>query len=276
MLKAIIPKIYGFTLNLQSLISKKAAAKKAFKVYCTVRKGEVSPLQETFLEPAKHELVQIPTGNLQTYHWPGTGEKVLLVHGWESNVYRWRILIKKLQEADFDIFAFDAPGNGNSSGAILHHPLYETALQKIKQRYTPSYLIGHSMGGMTVMYNEYKNPDARIKKIISIASPSEYSELMRYYKTLLSLSDTLMSELENYIKTTFGFQFHEFSTAHFAKTNTKKGLLIHDKRDLNTPYWCSEQVHANWKNSEFITTEGLGHSIQDNNVNKQIIDFLKS
>ena len=85
-----------------------------------------------------------------------------------------------------------------------------------------------------------------------------------------------MSALEVYIKTKFGYNFQEFSTSHFVKTNKKKGLLIHDKKDPSTPYWSSEQVHANWKNSKLITTEGLGHSIQNFAINKQIIGFLET
>lgn len=276
MLKKLLPKFYGFILNVQALFYKETAGKNAFKVYCTVRKGEVLPTQRTFLDDAKHELVETNNHKIQTYHWQGSGKKVLLVHGWESNSYRWNKLIKKLQEADFDIFAFDAPGQGNSSGENLHHPLYEKILQDIKLKYKPSSLIGHSMGGMTIMYNQQLNPDAIIEKIVTIASPSEYVDLMRYYRALLSLSSRVISAIENHIKAELGFAFQEFSTSEFAKSNTKTGLLIHDIEDLVAPYWCSEKVHNNWEGSRLITTEGLGHSIQDNTINNQVVDFLKS
>lgn len=275
MLKKFLFKAYGFALNFQALFTEKTAGKKAFKIYCTVRKGKVLPFQRVFLELAKYELVQTTHHEIQTYHWPGNGKKVLLVHGWESNTHRWNKLIKKLQQADFDILAFDAPGHGNSTGEILHHPLYEKTLQHITLKYNPSYLIGHSMGGMTIMYNQYLNPNAVIEKIVTIASPSEYHELMSYYKHLLSLSNRVMSALEGYIKSQFGFTFQEFSTSEFVKANTITGLVIHDKLDPITPYWCSEQVHTNWKGSKFVTTEGLGHSVQDDPINNQIVDFLK-
>jgi len=276
MLKKLIPKFYGSALNFQAFFSKETAGRNALRVYSKVRKGSVLPIQKEFLDAAKHQQLHICDVTIQTYHWSGKGKKVVLVHGWESNTYRWRMLVEKLQEADFDIYAFDAPANGYSSGKILNHWLYQETLQKVKERYRPEYLIGHSMGGMTIMYNQYLNPDAIIKKIVTIASPSEYHELMRYYKNLLSLSRKVMNALQAHIKHKFGFQFHEFSTAHFAKTNSKTGLLIHDKDDEATPYWCSEQVHTNWKNSKLITTEGLGHSIQDDAINGKIIDFLKS
>ena len=60
------------------------------------------------------------------------------------------------------------------------------------------------------------------------------------------------------------------------QTNTKKGLLFHDRFDSITPYHASEQVHAAWKDSALITTEDLGHSMHQNEVNDQIIAFLTS
>ena len=274
--KNFLPKIYGFALNFLALFSKKSAGKRAFEIYCTVRKGKLLATSEVFLDSAKYEFVQICNQGIQTYHWPGSGKKVLLVHGWESNSQRWDKLIARLQLADFDIFAFDAPGHGNSTGKVLHHPLYEETLQHLVQKYKSLYAIGHSMGGMTIMYSQYLNPDSAIKKIVTIASPSEYYELMSYYKHLLSLSNQVMAGLRDHIQSQFGFSFQELSTSEFAKTNAAAGLLIHDKIDPITPYWCSEQVHANWKNSRLVTTENLGHSIQDDTINNQIVDFLKS
>jgi pimeloyl-ACP methyl ester carboxylesterase len=276
MLKKLTPKIYGFLLNFQSLFSKKTASKNAFQVYCNVRKGKVLAEQKAFLNDAKHEFVQLSDHTIQSYNWPGKGKNVLLVHGWESNSYRWRILIEKLQKADFNVFSFDAPAHGYSTGTFLNHPLYESTLQSIIQKYAPSYLIGHSMGGMTIMYNQYLHHDSAVEKIVTIASPSEYHELMRFYKKLLSLSKRVVAGLEDHLIAKFGFSFKEFSTTQFAKTNTKTGLLIHDRFDPITPYWSSEQVHSNWADSTFITTEGLGHSIQDNHINDQIVSFLKS
>ncbi|WP_190809584.1 alpha/beta hydrolase [Flagellimonas sp. S3867] len=275
LLTKILPLAYGQYFNVYSLISSKKAAHKAFNLFCTVRRGKVQPLQVDYLEQGKNELEHVANHQLQSYHWPGKKETVLLVHGWESNTFRWRNLIKKLQEADFNIIAFDAPSHGHSSGKLLYVPLYEEALHHMVKKYDPKYLVGHSVGGMTLLYNEYKNPNPNVDKMVIIGAPSEFHELMSHYQDLLRFSNRFMGILDDYILNRFGFKIHEFSTSKFSQSNTKKGLLFHDRFDAVATYHASEQVHANWKDSTLVTTEGLGHSMHQEQVNGQIIEFLE-
>ncbi|AWX43760.1 hypothetical protein HME9304_00751 [Flagellimonas maritima] len=273
---AILPLVYGKYFNTLSLFAPQKTAKKAFNLFCTVRKGRVLPQQKKYLDPVKNTMEQIAGHRLQSYHWSGDKETVLLVHGWESNTYRWRNLIEKLQNANFDIIAFDAPSHGYSSGNKLYVPLYEEAVQYMIKKYNPKYLIGHSVGGMTLMYNEYKNPNPTVERIVVIGAPSEFHEIMEHYQSLLKFNDRVMKALDAYIFKRFGFHIRDFSTSKFALKNTKKGLLFHDRFDLIAPYHASEKVHENWRNSKLVTTEGLGHSMHQEEVNNQIVEFLQA
>ncbi|MEB8344913.1 alpha/beta hydrolase [Flavobacteriaceae bacterium KMM 6898] len=267
---------YGQYFNMLALISKRKAAKKAFTLYCSPRKGKVLPHQKEYLDAAKHQVIHAANVEIQTYHWSGTNETVLLLHGWESNVFRWKILIEKLQEANFNIIALDAPGHGNSSGNILNVPLYTECTNVAIGTYNPSYVIGHSMGGMTTIYNQYKYPNADIKKLVSLGSPSELSEMMDHYQNLLSFNDTVLSELEKYIKEQYEIEVHNFSAARFSESIEQKGFIVHDELDLIAPYSAAEKIHGQWKNSSLFKTSGLGHSLHQEEVNQKIIDFLKS
>ncbi|WP_036379748.1 alpha/beta fold hydrolase [Muricauda sp. MAR_2010_75] len=275
-LTKIIPLAYGQYFNLYTLFAPKKAANKAFHLFCTVRKGRVQPQQQDYLKEAKHSVEHVANLQIQTYHWEGEKDTVLLVHGWESNTFRWRNLIKKLGEANFNIFAFDAPAHGYSSGKILHVPLYEKAVHHMVQKFNPKHLVGHSVGGMTLMYNEYINPNPGVEKMILIGSPSEFHEIMEHYQDLLRFNDRVMKVLDNYIQNRFGFKIREFSTSRFAETNSKKGLLFHDRFDAITPYHASAEVNKKWEGSQLVTTEGLGHSMHQEDVNNQIISFLES
>ena len=274
LLANFIPKLYGMFLNVLALINPKKAAKKAFYIFCTVRKGRIHPHQKTYLDPQKKAVLPIGDHNIQLYEWKGNGETVLLVHGWESNTWRWHKLITHLTQAGYNILAFDAPGHGSSSGKYLYVPLYAQVLQEIIKKHQPVHLIGHSVGGMTLLYNEYKNKNENTKKIVTIGAPSEFHEIMSHYQKLLGFNKRVYLALGKYIKERFGFTIREFSTAQFVKTNTKKGLLFHDRLDKIAPYHASEQVHKNWKNSSFISTEGLGHSMHQDEVNRKIVEFL--
>ena len=276
LLNKYIPLAYGSYFNTLALFSKKKAAEKAFKLFCTPRKGRVLEHQKDFLNEAKSDIITTQNIELQTYRWKGNKETIILLHGWESNVFRWRNLIDFLKKENYNIIAFDAPAHGNSTGTILNVPLYTLCAEQIIAIYKPSYIIGHSVGGMTTMYNQYKNPNNSIEKIVSLGAPSELSEIMTHYQNLLKFNTTVMNSLNIYFKNTFNFNINEFSISKYSQSISQKGLLVHDEFDTIAPYSASERVHKNWKNSTLITTQGLGHSLHQEDVNHQIIDFLKS
>lgn len=272
----ILPKIYGSYFNALALFSKEKVAEKAYLLFCTPRKGRILPIQVQFLEEAKNEVVTVGDMNVQTYNWDGEKETVLLLHGWESNSFRWRNLIGHLKREGFRVLAFDAPAHGHSSGNLFNVVRYTECTQTIVSRYNPDYIIGHSVGGMTAVYHQYRFPGNSLKKVISIGAPSEFSDVMKRYQEILGFNDQVLTALDAYYKKYFGFGIDEFTTAEYAKSITISGLLIHDELDLVAPFVASEKVHAHWKNSRLIKTKGLGHSMHQEQVNEQIIDFLKS
>lgn len=275
-LNKYIPRVYGGYLNTLVHFSKKNTSEKAFKLFCRPRKGKVLPQQKSFLTDAKDDILETNGILIQTYRWKGDGPTVLLMHGWESNTFRWRDFIPKLQAEDYNIIAMDAPAHGNSTGELLTVPLYAECAQTVIKIYQPKYIIGHSFGGMTMVYNQYKFPNASIEKLVSLAAPSELSDFMRQYKIIIGACSKLMDGMENYFIETYGLKFEEFSSSKFIQTNTKKGLLIHDELDVIAPIWSTERVHAHWENSIFIKTKGLGHSLHQDKVRNQVIEFLKS
>ena len=71
--------------------------------------------------------------------------------------------------------------------------------------------------------------------------------------------------------------FHDnFSTAKFIKDISTKGLIIHDTKDPIIPYTDAEQIKKNHNNASLISTTGLGHSLNDKSVTKNILDFINS
>jgi pimeloyl-ACP methyl ester carboxylesterase len=275
-LAKIIPLAYGKLFNIMVIFSPKKAAIKAFDVFCTIRKGRVKPIQKEFLDNAKFSVEAIGEHQVQTYHWPGNGETVMLLHGWESNTFRWRNLIQKLQKEGFNIIAFDAPGHGYSSGNKLYVPLYAVSSRYIMEKHQPKYIIAHSVGGMTTLYDHYVEPKSSVEKIVTIGSPCEFLQFMDHYQSLLKFNNKVREALNTRLKEWLGFHFHEFSSAIFVANNAKAGLLFHDTKDLQVPYEASVKVHQHWKGSKLVTTTGLGHSMHQEEVNNQLIAFLQS
>jgi pimeloyl-ACP methyl ester carboxylesterase len=275
-IKLIVSRTYGTYFNTLSFISGPYTAKRAFRTFCKVRKGRVLPGQVSFLEGAKHQKESIAGFEVQTYRWEGKGSTVLLVHGWESNTHTWHKLIGHLKENDFNIVAFDAPGHGYSEGSYLHVPLYSECLYHMIKQYNPQHLVAHSVGGLTAIYTLARHQETSVKKLVTIGAPSEFYEIMAHYRQLLKLNGLVMQALDDYVKKRFGFRIREFSGSHFAGSLQQKGLLIHDRLDTVAPYHASEQVHSKWTNSVLVSTRGFGHSMHQDSVNKQIVDFLFS
>lgn len=274
-MKPVLIKLYGTYFNVLIRFSRTKTARLAFKVFSTVRKGRVLPHQKKYLDDAKDQILPLGKHTLQTYRWKGTRQTVLLIHGWESNTWRWHKLIEKLQKANYNIIAFDAPGHGYSSGTTLHIPLYAEAVEQVIQATRPSFLVGHSMGGMSLLYNEYKHPNTAVAKIVTVGSPSKYHDILKHYQHLLGFNDKVMHALKDYFQDRFGISIHQLSSKIFVVENEKKGLLLHDRLDTITPHQASVDVHDHWRNSTLISTEGLGHSMHQDEVNEKIIAFLE-
>lgn len=276
LLRPHVARSLGLYLNILAIFSRGLAARKAFFIFTRVRKGRVAPNQKDYLEAARHSVEEVAGHQIQTYQWPGHGPRVLLIHGWESNTFRWRNLIGFLREAGFHIIAFDAPAHGYSSGSFLHVPLYTQCVEHMVQTFEPRHIIGHSVGGMTALYHAHRHPNERVEKIVTIGSPSEFYEIMEEYQRILKFNNRVMRALDDFIYREFGFHVHEFSTSRFAAGNPKKGLLLHDRHDVITPFHASQKVHNAWEDSVLIPTEGLGHSMHQESVNRQIVAFLQA
>lgn len=275
-IKKFLPKAVGFRLNSLFLLRPEAAIEKAFQLFCSPRRGKVDFEQAVFLDPAKIEPLHIEGTTIQMYHWPGEKETILLLHGWESNVQRWKTLIEILQHDGYTIFAFDAPAHGNSSGKMFNVPFYSVCMEEVLKKFRPKYVIAHSVGAMTAVYNQYKHPEETISKMVLLGPPSELTALMKDFQKILNLSPRFMTAFEQYFKKKFGFLFSEFSTATFAKNLVQKGLIVHDAYDKIVPVSAAKSIHANWKNSTLIITEGAGHSLNQKSIYTAISEFLKT
>jgi pimeloyl-ACP methyl ester carboxylesterase len=269
-----LPKIIGLRLSSLYLVNPDKAIIKAYKLFSSPRKGRVKPDQEVFLNKAKSTAIEHDSKTIQTYHWKGKGKTIILIHGWDSNTHRWKDLIEDLQKEDFNIVAFDAPAHGYSEGKLLNVLLYSKCLDQLLSLYQPEIIIGHSVGAMTIIYNQFLKQSPQIEKLVLLGSPSEMSEIMSDYKRILNLNDKFMSSLEAFFKEEFNYTFSEFSIAEFAKGVQKDTLIIHDQYDKVAPVEAAKSIHKNLRDSILKITEGAGHSLYKNEVREDILKFL--
>lgn len=271
----IITKSYGAYINLLCLFAPKKATLLAFSLFSHPRKGKLTTTQlPSFLTEAEKEIFDKDGQAIQTYIWRGNEKIIFLLHGWESNTARWKKLIPHLLETGHTIIAIDAPAHGLSEGKEFNVIRYAANINIVAKKYSPNYIIGHSIGGKASLYYQatYNNPT--VEKMVLLGAPSDYAIIFKNYVGLLRLSSRMEQLIHQHYWDRFQIKVAEFSAQYYAHSITAKGLLLHDLDDTVVLHDESQKINHYWKASVLETTQGLGHSLQNKIVYKKIVDFL--
>lgn len=271
----LFTKSIGLYINLMGLLFPKRAVGLAFQLFSEPREGRISKekmpviLQNVTTETFEHE-----GNNFQVYVWEGNENKILLVHGWESNASRWANILPYLKKSGSTIIAIDGPAHGLSSGKEFSIPQYAEFIHQTVEKYKPQYLIGHSIGGKTCLYYQYLYPNEDIKKMVILGAPSDFKIILKNYINILSLNSKIANDLEEKYIRRYKQRLEDFTARKFASTIKAKGLIAHDVDDDVVSIDEAKKIAEVWTNARFIQTKGLGHSMHDDNLYQNIYQFL--
>jgi pimeloyl-ACP methyl ester carboxylesterase len=271
----ITTKSYGAYINLLCFIAPTKATLLAFSLFSHPRKGKLNSNQlPPFLAEAKKETFDNNGLQFQTYRWDGDEKIIFLLHGWESNTMRWKKLLPHLTATGHTIIAIDAPAHGLSEGKEFNVIRYSASIDCVAKKYSPNYIIGHSIGGKASLYYQatYNNPT--VEKMVLLGAPSDYAIIFKNYVRLLRLNSRMEKLIHQHYWDRFQVKVANFSVQHYAQSVTAKGLLFHDVDDTVVLYEESQKTNQYWKTSVLETTKGLGHSLQNKEVYKKITAFL--
>jgi predicted alpha/beta hydrolase family esterase len=271
----LFTKSVGLYVNVLSYVLPDKATQLAYSLFSEPREGRLTKaklpkiLQETETETFQHN-----GHDIQTYTWKGNDTVILLVHGWESNASRWKKMLPYLKKTGSTIIAVDAPAHGLSSGKEFNIPQYAKSIDFIVQRFKPQYLIGHSLGGKTCLYYQSVYQNNSIEKMVILGSPSDFKIILNNYIAMLSLNSKISKGLEAHYLNHFKLELEKFSAKHFASEIKTKGFIAHDTDDKVVLFEEGKKIASTWKDSIFIETNGLGHSMHDEQLYKKVIHFL--
>ena len=170
----LVKKGLGAYFNLLGYVSPEKATKLAYKFFSEPRDGRL--LKDSLphvLKQAEAEVIYDGDAHITLYTWKGNATVVLLVHGWESNASRWEQMLGYLRPTGCTVMALDAPAHGLSSGTSFNIPGYADFVDIVIRRYTPHYLVGHSLGGATSLYYQSRRPYNSIKKMVILGAPCD-------------------------------------------------------------------------------------------------------
>lgn len=270
-----IPKIIGAIINFVSYFSSKFAAKLAIDLFSMPKKGNIKPEEAEYLKSATQEDVSYDKLSIKTYHWKGAKNAILLVHGWESNSFRWKDLIEHLKTHNYNIYAIDAPAHGASGGKLFNALLYAECINIIVNKFNIDTIIGHSVGGMSTVFFQHKYQLESIDKLVLLGAPADFIGVFSRYEQMMSYNKRVSQAMANYVLKHFKHLPEYFSPATFSKEISTKGLIIHDKKDRIIPYKDGLKFKQHYTNARFIATKGFGHGLKSEPVYQHILDFLK-
>lgn len=274
-MKNIIIRILGVYLDTLSVISPQLAARKGFLLFCRPFRVPASQKHLSFLRSAEQFQIDHEGYAVQGYRWGVGPKKVLFLHGWQSHTYRWKPYIEGLSKDEYTIFSLDAPGHGLSSGNFLTVPLYSSLIEKfIRQQAGLHSIIGHSLGGFSLLYTLYREPALPVERAILLAPPGEASDFISTFKKTLGVSDRTINLIVDHFAQRYQVPPDFFSARKFASRVNVKGLIIHDEDDTEAPYHYSIPLQEAWHESRLITTTGYGHNLKSTSVVKEVIEFI--
>ena len=258
-----------------SFITPKKATQMAHGYFSEPRKGKftIENLPKT-LKEAHSESFQHNEDNIQTYIWKGNDTIILLIHGWESNSSRWKKMLPYLKKSGSTIIAIDGPAQGLSSGKEFTVPKYAEFIDIVAQKYQPHYIIGHSMGGQTSLYYQYKYQNPSVQKIVILGAPSDFTIILKNFTSLLSLNNKIRKALEIKYTNFLNQHLDQFSSKEFVTKIEAKGFLAHDIEDTVVLIEEGEKIVESWKDVQFIQTNGLGHKLHDDELYRKVYKFL--
>lgn len=272
-MKKYITKIIGGFINFVSYISPTYAAQMAVYLFSKPQKGKITKAEFPFLKTAISETVFYKKIPISTYNWKGSGKTVLLIHGWESNAFRWKDLIEMLKAQDYNIIAIDAPGHGKSGNKIFNVFLYSECINAITSHFKIDIIIGHSVGATASAISLHKYPSA-IKKLVSLGAPSNFAGIINNYILMMNYNQRVVNAMNTYYLKFFGHEPEYFSAKNFLKDIQAKGLIIHDKKDRIISYRDALDISKHYKDSKLIRTVGFGHGLKNQQVYDHILEFL--
>ena len=267
---------FGNYINFLSLIFPRKAGEVGFLLFCRPRRREVKPHHLEFLNTSEKFIVDYKGKKVQAYKWGAGERKLLLFHGWESHSYWWKSVVNGLSKEKFTIYSIDAPGHGLSEGNYINVPYYSGLIEKlIGQLGEVEAILGHSLGALSSVYTLYRESALPVKKIVVMAAPGEVKQFFEYYQKLLHLSPRSIQAIEQMFIARLGHRPDFFSLMKFSSGLSLPALIIHDRDDKDAPYAYALAAHENWKNSQMISTTGLGHNLKSLELIERVKDFLE-
>lgn len=261
---AFAPRAARTTLRMLSAVAPPLAAELGFRIWRRLGTPERVRAHDADVHArAERGILELPGSRVATYTWGDGPEVVLLVHGWRSRASRFSAIVRELESPGRTIVAFDAPGNGDSSGTFVTVLDYAQIITRLSARYDGfDTIVAHSFGVLAAFLAVREG--ASTSRLVSVAGVHDVGEILDEFARLAGLTGRARPALRSLIERRafpgVTDMWHRF-VAELDPADIRTPLLVvHDRRDPVLDPRQSELIaEAHNGPTEVIRTEGLGH-----------------
>jgi len=272
-----IEQVVGKTINGLGTIAPNLAGKLMLDLFCRPNEGrKFTAKEQAFLSKANWHTVFLDGKKIQCYTWGKGTKKVFLAHGFNSNAARWRVLVSLLQRANYQIIALDVPAHGNSDWKRVNGLLYSRVVEQVMNHFKPHFVVGHSFAGIAFAYYFSKLNPLPVEKIVLMGAPNDLSDITAVFFDRLQLSQKVQDAYLKAFLKKFKYPTSYFRLNKLLEDVATPSLIIHDEQDEIASIEGAQLLHQSWRNSSFLATKNLGHSLQGRSVYKAILEFIEA
>ena len=277
----LLPRWLIFSVRMMNLISTGITLRVLEYLFYKPLRFKPPDREAGFIKRSKKTVFQLNRlgVDLGVYRLEGSGEKVLLVHGWNGRASQFHGIAQACHDAGLDVTAIDLPGHGRSDDRPTALPEFVEAISEISAHHGPyDHIIGHSIGGIAVL--NCPRHGLEFEKIVIISIPAvEVANLFQNFIEMFGLPIEKYADLMiERASERFDARPGSFDPIIVSEGLTSKVMIVHCKNDVDAEANESIQLSQAIEGSELVLTSGLGHRriLRDEGVIRQIVDFLKS
>ncbi len=252
---------WGAILRWLSWLSPRIASKFALLLFTIPGQKARHYRQDNLLVSARRSWVTSNGKRIRVYQWGKGQRRMLLLHGWQSRGTALRYFVPTFVARGFSVVALDAPGHGESSGWRTSLRSYVQAIRTVDQMHGPfEGAVTHSFGGRALTYAlAYEEYPWQVKRIVMLAAPTAYEEIMDAFMVRLRLPAKLKPAVLSRMAEMLGRPIQESEIYSLGDRVKARILLIHDEQDQIVPMWEAERIATRLPGVRLMKTRGLGH-----------------
>lgn len=222
------------------------------------RRADPSEAEIQLLRSGRPHTLQTDDNTLAGWSWGAAAPRVLLVHGWESRASHFGHFIGPLCAAGFQVWAFDGPAHGESSGSLSSVVHHGKAILAFADAFGPfDALVAHSVGSPAALYAFHHG--MRVRSSVHIAGPSSLRRVIHKTAQAANLDAGETEELVRLTEEHIGQPVASLETDALADGFLHPALLLHDPADREVPYAESCALAQAWRGARLVGIAGAGH-----------------